>query len=74
MQTFLAVFAMWPIMMAAMMLLLFTGGVMNLVVVALLAIGIGLEKLAPGGSRIARSLGVMLGMIVLGRWSWSRMH
>lgn len=50
----------------ALMLLLFVGGVMNLVVVAALTAFVALEKLAPFGIRGARIAGVLL--IVTALW------
>ena len=54
---------------AALMLLLFAGGVMNLVWIAGLAIIVLLEKLLPRGEWLARGSGVLLlaagGMLVL---------
>ncbi|MBK0392179.1 DUF2182 domain-containing protein [Ramlibacter algicola] len=44
----------------ALMLLLFVGGVMNLAWVAALAVAVAVEKLAPGGHRIATLLGLAL--------------
>ncbi|OGB21358.1 MAG: hypothetical protein A3I66_04560 [Burkholderiales bacterium RIFCSPLOWO2_02_FULL_57_36] len=51
-----------------LMLLLFVGGVMNLVWVAVLAVFILIEKLAPGGEWLGRAVGVPLigfGMVLL---------
>ncbi|MBB3189898.1 DUF2182 domain-containing protein [Halomonas cerina] len=47
----------------ALMLLLFTAGVMNLLWVALIAAFVLIEKLAPGGALIARIAGVVLGVV-----------
>ena len=44
----------------ALMALLFVGGVMNLAWVAALSIAVALEKLLPGGDRLAAALGVVL--------------
>lgn len=44
----------------ALMVLLFVGGVMNLWWVMAIAVYVAIEKLAPGGDRIARFLGVAL--------------
>lgn len=44
----------------ALMALLFVGGVMNLAWVAALSIAVALEKLAPGGERLATVLGLAL--------------
>jgi predicted metal-binding membrane protein len=44
----------------ALMALLFVGGVMNLAWVAALSVAVALEKLLPGGERLARLLGVAL--------------
>jgi predicted metal-binding membrane protein len=44
----------------ALMALLFVGGVMNLAWVAALSIAVALEKLLPGGERIATVLGIAL--------------
>lgn len=52
----------------ALMALLFVGGAMNLAWVAALAVAVAVEKLAPGGERIARALGVLL--IAAGAWRW----
>jgi predicted metal-binding membrane protein len=46
------------------MALLFIGGVMNVAWVAALAVSVAIEKLAPGGQRIAALFG--LGLIVAG--------
>lgn len=48
----------------ALMVLLFVGGVMNLAWIAALSIAVAVEKLAPGGDRIATVLG--LGLIAAG--------
>jgi predicted metal-binding membrane protein len=48
----------------ALMALLFVGGVMNVAWVAALAVTVAIEKLAPGGQRIAALFG--LGLIVAG--------
>jgi predicted metal-binding membrane protein len=50
----------------ALMALLFVGGVMNLAWVAALAIVVAIEKMAPGGERLALVLGVVL--IAAGAW------
>jgi predicted metal-binding membrane protein len=50
----------------ALMLLLFAGGVMNVVVIAGLAAWVAVEKLAPFGRRAARLSGAV--MIALGCW------
>lgn len=47
----------------ALMLLLFTAGVMNLLWVALIAAFVLIEKLAPGGELIGRVAGVALGVV-----------
>ena len=44
----------------ALMALLFVGGVMNIAWVAALAVAVAIEKVAPGGDRIAMVLGVLL--------------
>ena len=44
----------------ALMVLLFVGGVMNLTWVAALAIAVALEKMWPGGERLATWLGLVL--------------
>lgn len=56
---------------AALMLLLFAGGIMNLVWIAGLALMVGIEKLAPFGSVAARAITVVLigagtALIILG--------
>jgi predicted metal-binding membrane protein len=43
-----------------LMALLFVAGVMNLVWVAALAIAVLVEKVVPGGERIARAIGIVL--------------
>ena len=48
----------------ALMALLFVGGVMNLAWIAALSIAVAVEKLAPGGERLASALG--LGLTVAG--------
>ena len=48
----------------ALMGLLFVGGVMNLAWIAALSIAVAIEKLAPGGERLAAALGV--GLIAVG--------
>lgn len=48
----------------AMMALLFVGGVMNLAWIAALSMAVAIEKLAPGGERLASALG--LGLIAAG--------
>jgi predicted metal-binding membrane protein len=45
-----------------LMALLFVAGVMNLVWVAALAIAVLVEKVVPGGERIARAIGIVLVM------------
>ncbi len=50
----------------ALMLLLFAGGVMNLVVIAALTAFVAFEKLAPFGTQVARASGVLL--IAAGLW------
>jgi predicted metal-binding membrane protein len=50
----------------ALMLLLFAGGVMNLLVIGTLTVLVLIEKLAPFGGRSARFSGVLL--IALGAW------
>jgi predicted metal-binding membrane protein len=52
----------------ALMALLFVGGAMNLAWVAALAVAVAIEKLAPGGERIAPALGVLL--VGAGLWRW----
>lgn len=44
----------------ALMALLFVGGVMNLAWIAALSLAVAMEKLLPGGERIATALGVVL--------------
>ena len=44
----------------ALMTLLFVGGVMKLAWIAALSIAVALEKLLPGGERIATVLGIAL--------------
>lgn len=44
----------------ALMALLFVGGVMNIAWVAALALAVAVEKMAPGGRRIAAALGILL--------------
>jgi predicted metal-binding membrane protein len=44
----------------ALMALLFVGGVMNLAWIAALSIGVALEKMLPGGERVATALGLVL--------------
>lgn len=44
----------------ALMALLFVGGAMNLAWVAALSLAVAIEKLAPGGQRVATALGVVL--------------
>lgn len=51
----------------ALMLLLFTGGAMNLAWVAALAIVVALEKLLPRGERLAMALGLLLMLLGLAR-------
>ena len=48
----------------ALMALLFVGGVMNLAWIAALSIAVAIEKLAPGGERVASALG--FGLIAAG--------
>lgn len=48
----------------ALMVLLFVGGVMNLAWIAALSVAVAIEKLAPGGERLAAALG--LGLIAAG--------
>lgn len=50
----------------ALMALLFVGGVMNLWWVIALALYIAVEKLAPGGDRLARPFGILLVLAGLG--------
>ena len=50
-----------------LMLLLFVGGVMNLVWVAALAALTMLEKLVPGGERLAQGVGLFL--LAAGTWA-----
>jgi predicted metal-binding membrane protein len=50
----------------ALMALLFVGGVMNLAWIAALSIAVAIEKLAPGGARLATALGILL--IAVGAW------
>ncbi|MEQ1896770.1 MAG: DUF2182 domain-containing protein [Vicinamibacterales bacterium] len=54
----------------ALMLLLFAGGVMNLVVVAALTIWVAVEKLAPFGEQSARISGALL--LVASGWMFFR--
>lgn len=44
----------------ALMALLFVGGVMNLAWIAALSIAVAIEKMVPGGARLASALGVVL--------------
>ncbi|WP_349282501.1 DUF2182 domain-containing protein (plasmid) [Polaromonas hydrogenivorans] len=44
----------------ALMALLFVGGVMNLAWIAALSMAVAIEKLAPGGERMAKALGLVL--------------
>lgn len=44
----------------ALMALLFVGGVMNLAWIAALSIAVAIEKMAPGGPRLAHALGLAL--------------
>jgi predicted metal-binding membrane protein len=44
----------------ALMALLFVGGVMNLAWIAALSVAVAVEKLAPGGERLAAALGIVL--------------
>ena len=44
----------------ALMALLFVGGVMNLAWIAALSIAVAIEKMVPGGERVAGALGVVL--------------
>ena len=46
--------------------LLFVGGVMNLAWIAALSIAVAVEKMVPGGGRVASVLGVVL--IGAGAW------
>lgn len=48
----------------ALMALLFVGGVMNLAWIAALSVAVAIEKLAPGGERVAAVLG--LGLLAVG--------
>jgi predicted metal-binding membrane protein len=53
----------------ALMALLFVGGVMNLAWIAALSMAVAIEKLAPGGERWAKALGLVLmaaGLLKLG--------
>ena len=53
----------------ALMALLFVGGVMNLAWIAALSMAVTIEKLAPGGERLANALGLVLmaaGLLKLG--------
>lgn len=50
----------------ALMALLFVGGAMNLAWVAALSVAVAIEKIAPGGERIAAGLGALL--IAAGLW------
>ena len=50
----------------ALMALLFVGGVMNLAWIAALSIAVAIEKMVPGGGRLASVLGVVL--IGAGAW------
>ncbi|WBY02654.1 DUF2182 domain-containing protein [Ramlibacter tataouinensis] len=50
----------------ALMVLLFVGGVMNLWWIAAIALLVALEKLAPGGERVAAGLGAVL--LAAGAW------
>jgi predicted metal-binding membrane protein len=57
---------------AALMLLLFVGGIMNLVWIAGLTLFVALEKLAPSGAAAARATAALLiaggiALMVLGR-------
>jgi predicted metal-binding membrane protein len=52
------------------MLLLFAGGVMNLVVILVLTAWVAVEKLAPFGAHTARAGGVLL--LAAGFWMLSR--
>jgi predicted metal-binding membrane protein len=54
----------------ALMLLLFAGGVMNLVVILVLTAWVAVEKLAPFGAHTARAGGVLL--LAAGFWMLSR--
>jgi predicted metal-binding membrane protein len=54
----------------ALMLLLFAGGVMNLVVIAALTVWVAFEKLAPFGERSAKAGGVLL-LAVAGWLLWA---
>jgi predicted metal-binding membrane protein len=55
----------------ALMLLLFVGGVMNLMVIAALTVFVAFEKLGPFGIRIARISGLVL--VALGGWTLAGM-
>jgi predicted metal-binding membrane protein len=44
----------------ALMALLFVGGVMNIAWVAALSVAVAIEKMVPGGERVATVLGVAL--------------
>ena len=55
----------WPLM-----LLLFIGGVMNILWIAAIAIFVLAEKLLPGGDRMGRAAGVLL--VVAGAWLMAR--
>jgi predicted metal-binding membrane protein len=50
----------------ALMALLFVGGVMNLPWIAALSLAVALEKLGPGGHRVA----LVLGLVLLGAGAW----
>lgn len=58
----------------ALMALLFVGGVMDLTVVAAIAIVVLLEKVMPGGQRLAQALGVMIlalgGYVLASGWAF----
>jgi predicted metal-binding membrane protein len=54
----------------ALMLLLFAGGVMNLLVILVLTAWVALEKLAPFGLHTARAGGILL--LAAGAWMWTR--
>lgn len=54
----------------ALMALLFVGGAMNPAWVAALALAVAIEKLAPGGERIAATLGVLL----IGAAAWQLLN
>jgi predicted metal-binding membrane protein len=57
-------------MMTAMMLLLFAGGVMNLVVIVVLTLWVLVEKFAPFGEQTAKVSGVVL--LAMALWTLVR--